>query len=616
MEAARPPGRRPHRGTVDSPVNRRLVRVAFVLVAPALAAVLLSVSTFGALPPPTLAPVFDSTAATALARELSAEYPSRVPGTSEATAATNWYLQTISAFGFTSEDSVWREDVPDLGSVELRNVVTVIPGKSAASIVLVAHRDNAGASEPLGDNASGTAALIELARTYAPAAARPVPRPQHTIVLVSTDGGAYGGVGAARFAAGSPYVQNAVAVIVLDGLTGPGRPRIALAGDEPRSPAPALVGTASARVREQVGVGPVLAGVATQLVDLGIPFAGDEQGPFLARGIAAITLTTGGARSPDVMAGDVEARSSERRLGQLGRATDALVGSIDSSIGAAFRTPDTVFVLGRVASGWTVRLTLILMLVPFSLGALDLLVRARRRHLPLAPAVRALRTRVLFWLYAGVLLWLGALTGIFPTGASRPLPPYASSVVAPSLPGLALLGVLFALGWLVSRRRLAPNETATVEERLAGYATGLPWLGIVALAVAISNPYSLLFVLPSLYAWLWLPLSGRTWARVAVYLVGLAGPIAGMLVLGHDLGLGPFHVSLYLAGLATDGYVSARGVALALAWAAAATQLGALAFGRYAPYAGGAEPPPRGIGRTVLATLAGRTRMRRYARTM
>ncbi len=45
-------------------------------------------------------------------------------------------------------------------------------------------------------------------------------------------------------------------------------------------------------------------------------------------------------------------------------------------------------------------------------------------------------------------------------------------------------------------------------------------------------------------------------------------------------------------GLSTVGYVSLFSVLLALAWLTAAAQLGALAFGRYAPYAGGVGAAP------------------------
>ena len=597
---------------MDRPLNTRLVRVSALIVAPALLALLFSVTTTGVLPRPQLEPLFDAATATELATQLSTEFPSRVPGTVGAEDAARWFRETVAAFGFTVDEDDWREDVPGLGYVQLRNVVAVIPGRSPQTIIVVAHRDNAGASVAYGDNASGTAALIELARGFAPRGATVAPRPQRTLVLVSTDGGAYGGAGAARFAAESPLADGAFAAIVLDGLGGKGTPRIAIAGNAPRSPAPVLVRTAAARIREQVGAEPELASVPAQLVDLGIPYAAGEQGQFLGRGVAAIALTTDERGEPPIPLGDPSTSLAVQRFGQMGRATEALVGSIDISVGAAFRTSDTIFFGDRVASGWAVRLTLLVAVVPFALGVLDLFVRGRRRRLPLAPAARALRARVFVWLYAGLLLWVAGVAGILPTGAALPVPPYSSFVTDWPFAGLALLLIAFVTGWVVARRRLVPTRRATPEERLAGYAIALAWLAVLAIVIGLVKPYTLVFVLPSLYAWIWLPLRTRAWARVTLFGVGLLGPFLGLVIMASEVGLSLAHTSLYLAGLSTIGYISVASVLFALAWAAAAVQLGALALGRYAPYAGGAEPPPPGPVRNAVA-FASRKVGRRYA---
>jgi hypothetical protein len=164
------------------------------------------------------------------------------------------------------------------------------------------------------------------------------------------------------------------------------------------------------------------------------------------------------------------------------------------------------------------------------------------------------------------------------------------------------------LGWLAARRRLVPTARPTPAERLAGYTAALTWLAAVAIVVALVKPFALVFVLPSLYAWLWLPLRTQTWSRVGIYLAGLVGPLAGLFLLARDLGLGIFDTLLYLTGLATVGYIPLSAVVLALAWIAAASQLAALAFGRYAPYAGGVEPPPPGPVRRMFAGLLARTR--------
>jgi hypothetical protein len=593
MEAARlrARGRRLRRGTVERPLNSRLVRLGFLLVAPAAVAFLFSISTTGTLPRSTLAPIFDPSAATQLADTLSVEYPSRVPGSAGADGAAHWYAETVRSLGLITEEDAWTENLADLGRIELRNVVAVVPGRSDDAIVVVAHRDNAGTERPFGDNASGTAAIIELARAFAPQETGPDPLPQHTLVFVSTDAGAYGGAGAERFAQTSPLAERAIAVVVLDGLGGRGKPRIAIAGDEPASPARTLVRTAAARIEEQAAVAPSLPGVATQLLDLGMPFAAGEQGRFLGHGIAAVTLGTEPEQSTSALS-DPELRA--RRLGQLGRVTEALVDSLDASAGGAFRTPDTIFFADRAGSGWAARLVLVLAVVPFALGLADLLVRARRRRLPLAPALRSQRARLGLALFGGALVWLGARLGALPTGAKLPLPPYTDLVSFPPVGSLLLFAAAFGVGWLFVRTRLAPATAPPPTDRLAGLVVGLSVIGIVAVALALTKPYALVFVLPSLYAWLWLPLEGRAAIRIGMFVLGLAGPIVGLLLLGRQLDLSPIDAALYCVGLVTVGYVPLGAALAALVWTAGAAQVGALAFGRYGPYAGGAEPPPPG----------------------
>jgi hypothetical protein len=201
-------------------------------------------------------------------------------------------------------------------------------------------------------------------------------------------------------------------------------------------------------------------------------------------------------------------------------------------------------------------------------------------------------------------VWLGTVAGVFPSGAALPLPPYTSLVTDRPLLGLlAMAGALF-VAWLAVRERLVPHASAATDERLAGLVVGLTLVGVVAVGLAFLQPYALLFVLPSLYAWLWIPLEGRAAARIALFAVGLVGPAVGLIVLAQLLDLSLIDAALYSIGLVTVGYVSPVTGLLTLGWGAAATQVGAVAFGRYGPYAGGAEPPPAG----PLRRLVGRVR--------
>src|SRR5918994_151783 len=239
MDAARPRtrGRRLRHGSLERPLNGRLVRVGFLVVIPACLAFLFSISTTGALQRSPLDPLFDGDSAATFADTLRTQYPSRVPGSEGAAESAIWYRETVASLGLQTDEDVWTADLADLGQVELRNIVSIVPGRSDQAIVVVAHRDNAGEDEELGENASGTAMLIELARGFAAQEIGPAPLPDHTLALVSTDAGAFGGAGAARFIRASPLSRGTLPVLVLEAL-GRGRLRLAIAGDDPVSPAP------------------------------------------------------------------------------------------------------------------------------------------------------------------------------------------------------------------------------------------------------------------------------------------------------------------------------------------------------------------------------------------
>ena len=199
-----------------------------------------------------------------------------------------------------------RPTVAGRGRLHFVNLVAVVPGRSprrssSLPIVTTAASD-AGAN----DNASGTAALIELARSYAnPAAASTAPstsrrvRPAHTIVFLSTDGGALGGIGAAHFAKHSPLARDVVAVINLDAIAGPGRARLEFSGDTPRMPSTGLLATAAARMLEQGRDVAQRPSALRQLLDLAFPFSFYEQAPFLAQGISARDAHLGGRPSAE-----------------------------------------------------------------------------------------------------------------------------------------------------------------------------------------------------------------------------------------------------------------------------------------------------------------------------
>lgn len=574
-------------------MNARLVRGTWLFVALPLLLAAFTVGRPQSLPAPSLPPAFEATTAELLARELASKYPDRSPGSGQGSlGAATWVSEQLSLYGLQPQIDRFLATIPGRGRVELQNLVAVVQGASQRVIVITAHRDNTGEGRGANDNASGTAALIELARAYAPATGTTTvqTRPAHTLVFVSTDGGAFGALGAAHFAESSPYRDDALAVISLDAIAGAGGPRLLIAGDTARSPAAGLVRTAAVRILEQSGREPLRASAARQLLDLGFPFTLGEQGPFVAAGIPAVTLTT----VPDgVSPGFADTRLSAERLGELGRAAQNLVGSLDAGLELAQGTTSYVYLGTRIVRGWAIQLVLLTALLPFAIGSIDLFARCRRRRIALGGAALGLRTRLLFWSFAGGLLFVAAKLGAFPAGEARPLPPDAG-IYDPSPAVLGVLGVLLLAGWFVVRERLLPRRPASPEETLAGHTVALLALGLVALVVVATNPFALVYLLPSLYAWLWLPQAHAAsgMVRGALLGLGLAGPaiLAFSFATRFDLGI---DTPWYLLSLVAVGYVPWTAVLLGLVWLAVAAQFAALAAGRYAPYPDMRERGPR-----------------------
>jgi hypothetical protein len=608
--AALPPRssrRRPRRGSLERPVSGRLYRGTWLLVGIPLLAAAFSVHKPGPLPPPTIAlpASFDGSSAVTLASELARLYPDRAPGSAGAVGAAQWVRDQLTPYGLRVEAERFHADLPGLGERTLVNQVVTVPGRSPDEIVILAHRDDDGTGPGANNNASGIAALIQLAGSYGPRAIRP----QHTLVFVATDGGAFGDLGARQFA--KSHAGHIVAAVSLDTLASDGRPRLALIGNEPRLASPGFVETAAQRVLEQAGQRPEHPGALAQLVDLGFPFTLHEQGPLLAQGIPALTLTTGGERPPNAF-DDRPERLNRVRLAELGRAAQQLLRWLDAGAELAPGTARYVYFGPRVLPGWAIELVLLAALLPFLVSAVDLFARCRRRHIPLTPALRSYRSRVGFWLWAAILFWLFALIGIWPSAPAVPLPPSVGPATRWPVTGVLALAFLVGLGWLVARARLTPRGPLSANEQLAGATGALLALAVVSLLVVATNPFALIFLLPSLHAWLWLPQVRRhpIWTRLAVLGAGFLGPLLllGSFAFRYGLGL---DTPWYLAELTATGYVKLAAVAIAVAWLGAAGQMTALAVGRYAPYPSARERPPRGplreaVRRTVLTVRATR----------
>jgi len=606
--------RRPRPGSLERPVNARLYRGTWLLVGLPLLVAAFSVAKPAPLPPPALPPAFDAQDALAAATELANTHSNRLPGTIGAEQAAAWFRDQLRPYGLNTITERFSAVVPGRGRLHFANLLAVAPGRSGQKIVVMAHRDNDGTGRGANDNASGTAALVQLARTYSSPRGSPASlTPAHTILFLSTDGGAFGGLGAAEFLRNSPERHDIAAVVNLDALAGSGAPRIEIAGDTPRTTSATLVETAAARIAKEAAVAPRRPSALRQLIDLGFPFSPYEQAPFISRGIPAVTLTTAADRPPATIT-DTPDRLDVRRFAQMGRAAQSLVETLDQGL-EFVQGPSTFVYLGsRLIRGWAFELVLMATLLPFFAAAIDLFARCRRRHIPLAPALRSYRSRLAFWGWTLVLFELFGLLGLWHDGAARP--PELTSAAARDWPafGLLMLAVLMLAGWLVARDRLLPHRAVSAEELLAGHTAALLCLAALALLVVATNPFALLFVLPSLHSWLWLPnlRAHPVWVRLGVLAAGFLGPGLVVWSFAARYGLG-WDALWYLFELRAVNYVPFVVVVLLVPWLAGAGQLAALAVDRYAPYPRVGERPPLGPVRRVIRRAVLGRRARRAA---
>ncbi len=580
-------------------MNGRLYRSAWLLVVPPLVLLAFSVARPSALQAPALPPAFDGAAAAASAFDLSSRYPDRLPGTAGALGAAEWFRSQLEPYGFHVRADTFTARIRGRRT-KLVNLVAEKPGVSSRAIVVMAHRDDSGVGSGLDDNASGTAALVELARSNA-TSGTPLPTSlPYSLVFLSTDGAAEGALGAAHFAAERGIRSQVIAVINLDSVAGRARPRLVFNGDTPRSPAPGLVETLRATLAHQLGGDPARPSGLRQLLGLAFPFSTYEQAPFVSHGIPAVTITTAGARPPrDAV--HAHERLDLKHLGAVGLAVQDALDAMEQGVSLAQGPSSYIFLGQRLVRGWAIEVVLVGMLLPFLAAAIDLFARCRRRRIRIAPALRSYRSRLGFWAWVGVLFALFGALGAWGGGSGRP--PSLAEVAWP-VSALLVLGSLAGLGWLVARDRLVPRRAVRPEELLAGHTAALLALGVVGLLVAATNPFALLLLLPSLHLWLWLPqLQSRPAPFRAVALLGgFAVPAFVVWWFATRYGLG-WDAPWYIAKLFASGYAPRSLLVIAIAWLAGAGQLAALAAGRYAPYPSPHDRPRRGPIREVVRAL-------------
>lgn len=181
----------------------------------------------------TLAPVFSADRMMESINFLASDdLKGREIGTPEIEEAANYIAEKFEEFGLVpgSDDStyfqIWTQDVLDKKSVNLKNVVGIIPGTNpdlAEAVIISAHYDHLGLGWPdakkgnegkihngADDNASGVAVMLELAKTLGKSH-----KPARPIIFVAFTAEESGLVGSRYFASNyKKYPSNKILAII------------------------------------------------------------------------------------------------------------------------------------------------------------------------------------------------------------------------------------------------------------------------------------------------------------------------------------------------------------------------------------------------------------------
>ncbi len=474
----------------------RVLRIAFI-APPLLALVILLISVRTPLGPSAtiaVAPSFDGPRAAAYARRLAERTPDRSPGTVTARQAAD---QVAGSLAEASGEDVYRASFrapgPDGSDVKMENLWIVEQGSSSEAIVLVANRDDVAPGPGLNDNASGTAALVELARDLAG-----VERAR-ALVLASTDGATVGQAGnEALLASLRAAGLRPVAVVALDAIADPvERLPILFAGTGGvRTPEVLLKGLEESLGTQSAAGASGPQSPVLQVLDLIAPATpAGAQVPFLDAGVAAIQLGdgTGGAGTEAI---------DDARLGAVGSAVGTLIVRLDAEPRPAPPSGAYIAVSGRVIPGRAIALLALALLVGPLVAVASLLLRQRPSRVA--------------WSSALLVTVVGGVPGIAAVLAARAVylaggietPPGADW---PRADGLGLLVVLLAaagvstLAGFVLVRRLRVSVPL-----VAG-----PAIGLVATVLLIAgSPASVLIAVPALWLWTLLPRPGERLPRL------------------------------------------------------------------------------------------------------
>jgi len=496
---------------------------------------------------------------------LTEDLSGRVAGSDADARTAVWLVKALERLDLATHIDSFTATINGR-DVPLQNVWAVSPGTARGTIVVVANRDSPPRSTQGADaNASGTATLLELARVFT------LVGHEHPLLFLSTDGDAYGALGAQDFVA-RHKTDDVLAVIALRRTAGRDPRGLAVDGwaQAGRSAPPWLWLLSAPAARQAANMDAVLPGVGTQVLRLAVPTSSGSQAPFVAAGLPAISL--GAGTDPVDPVDDTLEGISGEVLADVGRTVEKMIVAIDTAGDERPGSGGTVFLRRqRTLPGGSLTLLLVALFVPLAAVTVDAFAGCRRRHVRLGPAWVRASLHVAPWFVVIVIIYFSNLLGLLPKRPGATIPPEAGLVKDPWYLRVTILIVVLLLAYAYATaierrlaRRVHVDPQATV---VVAHASLL----LIAALVAIVNPYSLLLVAPAAALW---PLArpGK-WTRstLPVYL-GLSMIVVALVFFGLRLHLG-FDVWWYFFLLLENRSIPASAALLGAAFLAVAGML-------------------------------------------
>ena len=369
-------------------------------------------------------------------------------------------------------------------------------GSTQGSILVIANRDILPlATQGANDNASGVAMLLELARSFT------VTAHSHTMIFLSTSGDALGALGARHFAQEN-RISNLLAVIALRRVATPDPAGLALDGwsSSAKTAPPWLWLLSAPAARVGANMDALLPTVPAQIVRLAVPTSSGSQGPFVAEGVPAITVSAAGPRV--TTEADTLDNVSSETLTKVGTAVQSMLMAVDGMPTPGPGSRGTIFLTHqRTLPGAALAAILAALLLPLGSVTVDLLARCRRSRVKLRPAIVRTILHLAPWLVLLIIVYLANAVGQLPKSPGAVIPPEARLVANPRYLRVVVLLALMVLAYAYTvavehrvARRVPADPRATI---FMAHAVLL----VVALLALLIDPYSVLLVLPAALLW-------------------------------------------------------------------------------------------------------------------